>query len=698
MNITELELNNFRIYKGTNKIDLTTYDENKIVIVSGKNGFGKTTFLMSLVWCLYGRQMEDVDDLYKKEISDQGGYNKYIGNSLNRSAKSEGETKFSVSITFSDISIPELPCKTIKITRTYKTVGAESENVDILIDGYESELTNEIGSELFIRDFIMPLAIAKFFFFDAEKIVSLAEVNTADQRRNLSKAYSEVLGIQKYEDLKSELENLQRKLRADTASKTEKHKYETLVLDVQHYEDQIVEKEKSIENSKEEIDIKNREANLIQEKLIRSGSSITVEELERLREEGRVNSLRLDELNSELKSSYEIIPFAIAGDRMLDVFNQLDDEYELRNTQFNQEKIRSVTDNLINDLISQPQPEDLVIDYKVQDYYKGTISKLIKKHFFSDAKELPAEFQELHDFSDTKKNEFSALVNNIKSSFKESFKRISSDYNQTKNDLNRINKSIKDAEMKADDPLIEDDRRKKAELEKEILKTQNSIDSLNREIGELKNSIVQNNKEIDKITEKLKVSEQNKEKYETSERLIKELQIFITDFKEAKKKSLEKEIHNGLNTLMHKKNFVRKVEVQIIGEDIDINLFDKRKQEIRKDSLSKGEQQMYATALLKGLVEESDINFPVFIDSPMQKFDVDHAMNIVKYFYPNISEQVIIFPLVKKEMTLEEYDILKPQVSKCYLINNVDNDSSEFLEVEKEKLFEEFERLNAHAV
>ncbi len=58
---------------------------------------------MSLVWCLYGKQMEKVDELYQKEIADKGGYGKYIGNSLNRLAKSNGETKFSVSVTFTNV-------------------------------------------------------------------------------------------------------------------------------------------------------------------------------------------------------------------------------------------------------------------------------------------------------------------------------------------------------------------------------------------------------------------------------------------------------------------------------------------------------------------------------------------------------------------------------------------------------------------
>ena len=48
-------------------------DDKNVIVISGKNGFGKT-ILMSLVWCLYGKQMEKVDDLYEKEIRDKGNY------------------------------------------------------------------------------------------------------------------------------------------------------------------------------------------------------------------------------------------------------------------------------------------------------------------------------------------------------------------------------------------------------------------------------------------------------------------------------------------------------------------------------------------------------------------------------------------------------------------------------------------------
>jgi DNA sulfur modification protein DndD len=148
----------------------------------------------------------------------------------------------------------------------------------------------------------------------------------------------------------------------------------------------------------------------------------------------------------------------------------------------------------------------------------------------------------------------------------------------------------------------------------------------------------------------------------------------------------------GLKTLMHKKNFISKVVVDISmsGDDIDIILFDKRNHKIDKGTLSMGERQMYASALLHALVDESDIEFPVFIDSPMQKFDEEHAKNIIKYFYPSVSKQVVIFPLINKELTAEEYRLLQPKVCKTYLINNLTMDESEFVPIDPSKFLDTY--------
>lgn len=694
MTIKEIELNNFRIYKGCNKIDLSVDDNENIIIVSGKNGYGKTTFLMSLVWCLYGKQMSHVDEIYKKEIESNGNYKKYIKNSLNRQAEFEGKTTFSVSITFINVNtIPDVTCKELKVTRVYHTVGNLQEELDILIDGQENELVNEVGKETFIRDFIMPKEIAKFFFFDAEKIVSLAEIHTPEQRKKLSIAYAEVLRIKQYQDLKDDLENYLKDLRAETANAKEKEQLKRVKTEKEIAKDRILSIDKKISDYKEEASGLKYDINKLQEKLIQKGSVITVDELNNIRERKKELQYKVSNLQKELKSHYEIIPFAMTGSYLVQVFDQIVAERNFVNRKFDEDKISKVTDDIINDLINTQRPEGIVFHYKTQEFYVDTLRALIEKHLGNSSEKNVTTVEIIHNYSEAEKSEFEQFINNIKSSFKEKFNTINTEFIRAKNELNEINKKVRLAEEKSEDPLVKADREKKQYFENDYDQIQQKIGALENEKEEKNNLIVQHNKEITRIIDKLDVSTEKLNISKEVEKSIKILKEFIIDFKKEKAQSLSERIKKGLDTLLHKKSFISDVKVEIITDDIEIHLIDSREKTINKDVLSKGEQQMYATALLKGLVDESNIDFPVFIDSPMQKFDVDHSNSIVKYFYPKVSSQVIIFPLLKKEMSKDEFYILIPNTSKTYLINNVDNEQSNFEKVTpKEELFNVFEK------
>ena len=289
MLIKEITLNNFRIYKGRNTINLLPRDGKNVIVISGKNGFGKTTFLMSLVWCLYGRQMENVDEMYKKVIEESGGYTKYITKTLNNQARIENDTKFSVSVVFQDVKIPEISCNEVRITRTYDDI-TSNDKVEVLIDGYPNELIRELttegkqdGEEIFIRDFILPIEVAKFFFFDAEKIVSIAENNSPEQRKLLSKAYTEVLGIKKYEDLKDQLESLQDDYRKKSATKEEQKEFNQIETDIKNKQIEIETNENKIIKLQDEKIEKKGLSDEIQVRLIQDGSIITPEQLAKLK-------------------------------------------------------------------------------------------------------------------------------------------------------------------------------------------------------------------------------------------------------------------------------------------------------------------------------------------------------------------------------------------------------------------------------
>lgn len=704
MYIKEIELNNFRIYKGVNKINLSPEKDKNIIVVSGKNGFGKTTFLMSLVWCLYGKNMQNVDELYQKEIGDKGGYGKYIGNSLNRLAKSEGDTKFSVSVTFRDVKIPEITCNEIKITRTYDIVTSASDKVEVLVDGFQNELIQDLttdgkqdGEEIFIRDFILPIEIAKFFFFDAEKIVSLAEINSPEQRRLLSKAYTEVLGIKKYEDLKDQLESIQDEYRKKSAKPQEKSELSQIIADIDKTQIEIGEIEKSIQKINDEKLEKANASNDIQRKLIQEGNQMTLEQLNKLKEEEAILNNKLTQLQDDLKDLFDLIPFGLAGETLMEVSTQLSNEKNYRTNKFIQEDVGEKTNKILDDIEQEKKLFPTAIPTEIRNFYENQISKLVRKHFFANTPELPSNFEALHDFSDAESNELNGLVNNLKHTFKEVFTRLNDEYSRSKNQLDSIRRKIRDAEKDAEDEYISNLRNEKERLDLRVISIEKDIYEYKEKIGGLKNDIKTFKQRQEELRKKIDDSRKYSAKEEKAQELINKLRNFIKSLKEEKKISLENGILNELNILMHKKGFIKKVAVDInqSGDDVDINLFNSRNEKIDKGSLSMGERQMYASALLKALVDESDIEFPVFIDSPMQKFDRDHAENVIKEFYPNVSKQVVLFPLIHKELTESEFNLLKPKISKAYLIHNFSLDASKFVESVPDQLIKTYNELYA---
>ena len=146
MIIRSITLNNYRLYKGKNTISFISNGDKNIYLISGENGFGKTTFLHSLIWCLYGRLMTDVEAEVRRDIS-VNGYNSFLKGNLNNEVaanlaqltseerdqiKKRGYfpendnlkelTQYSVTIDFGDVVIPSLPCTSLQVVRQYDMI------------------------------------------------------------------------------------------------------------------------------------------------------------------------------------------------------------------------------------------------------------------------------------------------------------------------------------------------------------------------------------------------------------------------------------------------------------------------------------------------------------------------------------------------------------------------------------------------
>lgn len=704
MIIRSITLSNYRLYEGDNTIYFSTTDDKNICLISGENGFGKTTFLHSLIWCLYGRLITEVEAEVRKDIANNG-YNAFLKSNLNHNARTRFEkmsreereqikrrgytpenehqkfdTTYYVAIEFVDVVIPSLPCTAIKVIRSYDIV-TEKENVEILIDGVQNELTAEIGSEVFINDFILNKDIARFFFFDSEQIVSLAETNTSVERRRLCSAYNEVLGVRKYEDLKRNLENVRLRFRKKSSDIESRERLISLLDRQKSIEDKIEETKSKTKELEKTITTLRTEDEVLQLQLMREGNSATTQEIQRVEKTIEVAKQKDEEYKKQLRLFIEYAPFAITGQLLKNAKLQLDHDHKIREDNNMQLSKNLVVSDITTDLllmlqkVPMPMETSMTLQHEIQnilDNYKGEVS--------AD--------EPLLSMSENEYEEFIAVYNNITTTYKSEFEHLTDDYRKNRQILDRNSRRLSNIHSKEKDELIKNLRNKKNTIEQEIVNKDKEIRQTHEILGTLNQELSTINKQVSELSKKVSLDDSDAKKDNVAELLIQELSTFLVSLKQEKKYSLERRIKGVLNNLMHKEDFIGRVEVIINGEDMDIELYTVDNKPINKDSLSKGEQQLYATSILKSLVDESGIQFPVFIDSPLQKFDKSHATKIITEFYPQISKQVVLFPLLYKELTASEYEVMKPLVNATYLINN-DTTHSYFKQVPIDKFISE---------
>ena len=685
MLIESITLNNYRLYEDENVIRFRFDDTKNVHLICGENGFGKTTLLHSLLWCLFGRfagevpvSGQETNSSYTamlKEILNQNAakrFEKRTTPEIVALIKKNGYTNgyeeikkdcvYSVAICFAEVGIPSIPCQKIVVIRSYDVL-LQKENVEILIDGVRNELTDEIGPEVFINDFILNKDIAKLFFFDSEEIVSLADTGTIAERRKLSKAYEEVLGIRKYEELRSNLEGLRLRYRKKSKDIGLKNELEELEIERESVANELSQ----LAISLTEIDTilaKLREQDgQLQLQLSREGNSVRTEELQRVK--AVIEKCKKDdiEMKATLKQFIDYAPFAISGKLFTRAYELAKADHEAianNNTATAQNNVLDALSKELKGLLDKmPVNKDSKKDAHTQ------LETIIEKY---RGRACDRDIQVT--LTDDEFAEVEAVYNSLITTYRIEFETLAEAYRKNKITLERNIKRLSNIQSKESDEVIKGLRDSKNRTEADIRSYEEKLRLGHIRTGELQLTIESYDKKIKELSRKISVDDADEAKDKLASKLITELDTFLLSLKKSKKSSLELRIKNTLNTLMHKEDFISHVEVELDSDTMDVNLFSSDGNVINKNMLSKGEKQLYATSILKALVDESGIQFPVFIDSPLQKFDKSHSSKIISEFYPSISKQVILFPLLHKELTEAEYKTLQPFVESATLIVN----------------------------
>lgn len=683
MKFSNIEINNFRQYYSSVNIDLTTNSDKNIIIIGGRNGYGKTNFLLSIVWCLYGDKISQIDENFKKEIQKEKNYSSFMQQSINWTAKRENKTNFSVNIFITEIELPELRTlssntESVIIERTFD-VASMSETLSIIDAVSKIEIFNEESDKInFINDYIIPIDAAKFVFFDAEKIGEIANLSIKEEGSFINDALGKILGLDTYETLIDDVELYINNLKKEGATKNlqelianKENEIRISEIDIEKFEEENAEKLKEIDDLKKKI----REFDNLISKHSKQGNSIfdrdaVLIEIEKLK-------IKEDELNERFNELSEIIPLAILTGKLEEVKEHLEIQEKNETSQIfskeNSEKIESFIELLFN---KPPEPENSTMSLKDKMFYYQKAQSLGSELFKENDDYVELEFE--HDLNNSEKRLISDAINLVNTQSKDLFETTIDEFNETKIKLSDLTMRLNKVDADLEDELILDYSSKKETADYNIAEKNRNIGENHQQITKLKNDIVRLNQQLVILVKKVDINEQNKHKIKISNEYVDVLNLFLDEQKTKHKESLEKTILSELKNLMHKLNseenqskFIEDVKVTILasGQGMKITLIDQDDNEIRKESLSSGEKQIYISCLIKAILKESIQSLPIFIDTPLGRLDEEHRDSITKKYYPSLSEQVVLFS-TNSEITPKRFKDISAYVSKSYLLLN----------------------------
>ncbi len=641
MILNELKVRNFGVFHGEHTISLAPRIKHgkrrPIILFGGLNGAGKTTTLTAIRLALYGRAS------LGRNISLQN-YHDQLKDFIHRPKKSvvaPHSTAIELSFSYGKQGV----LHEYRIVRNWELQkGKIIEVLDVLQDKQSLEGLNSEQLQSFLNELI-PIGVADLFFFDGEKIADLAEDSNNE---SLAYAIKRLLGLDIIDRLRADLgiylkENTQAKLPKDIAK--ELKAYETNYA--QHYN----QYQASLENGnalKIQITALSKEIASVTSRLNDLGGAWAKS---RQAEEMRSDQLikEKNSLTHEIKELFaDAIPFAFAQKSLTKLVKQLESE---QITKDNINARREVSKHLI--LLRKELNRSLD---------KNTLDNAIEKSFagIMDAKR---DASILHDISEKNLQQIQGIISTYVPQQVAQAKKLSKRIESIQKELDVAAKNIARApdQSRVNSVLKElnDLQTKRVALEKRL--TEN-VETSKRHLRDAMESL----RRLRDLNDMYRKSMSHGQGVELAANARLMLEEFGEKTKTRKLEILEKEFIKSFSKLARKDDM--EIQAHIHPQTFSVTLTDAHGKSLNKQSLSAGERQIYAIAMLEALGRTSGRNLPIIIDTPLGRLDSKHRSNLIKNYFPVASHQVLILS-TDTEIDEQFYKDLSPEVSHAFSVN-----------------------------
>lgn len=639
MKFRKFTVENYKSFQFPTEIFFPDAENGKsIFLIGGMNGAGKTAIMEGINYCLYGVKTEE------------------IFRSINRKSLALGNANvsFEIEIEMDDGS-------PLIVKRSWSSGAVDSpkskdleERLVVVRDGKRVSVQNKQMWQDFIRATIPP-GITQFFFFDGEKIQEIAADDHSEIR--LKSSLEAALGIEYINKLSSDLLYIKQDERkgfieisdADLEYKESELKLQKSKLDrLNKDRKEAIEDLEMFKAQKEEAK-KRFQANF--------NAEPETKDVIRGIEKRRIQvSNRIGQIENEIRNLCEKhLPYSLFGRLFDGLRKQIDQERE----SIHGEAIKEHAEDLAKKIVRAVEDPEPIYRERLSYEKMVELEKRICK-ILQEGDSLGNELKILN-LSDRDAAKILQRMEELENSDIFLLKPLLEEKNELNIELKKIEASLHRGIATESEKDIFD------QLQEEIESCTTQIGRKTEQLRMLEEDILSREKkvkeieiEIEKLYEKHNMSKVKADFINECDAIAGLLNQFVVRMRKNKVHLLQEKTFEMYKMLSSKSGLIK--DITIDEKSYEIRISDRNGHEIKKSGLSAGEKEVFALALLWGLAQTSELKLPIIIDTPLSRLDSAHRDNIVRNYFPNAGEQVIILS-TDTEVDNEYYKILQSHLS-----------------------------------
>ena len=639
MFLRRLSLKNYGIFESAD-FDLTTDVDHPIVLVSGNNGAGKTSMLEAIRVALHGRRAFDVPF----------GENEYLRAMARRLRLGDGATDWAVTLDFDHVDLHKT--RHVTVNRSWTRRGQRIvESINVTQDG--QSLPTDVADDLLAS--IVPPEIARYFFFDGERIRELADWDE-EEALVLFNAASDLLGLGVLDQLRTDM------LRLTASNGKEKGNADDAASKVEHAAQDVALATEALRKAKAHTRGVRGAVDRARAEVRRVGA-LQREELTALHTEFAEFSAERRALNEEAqRASADILPLLCARTLRRRFIKDIEARRRLEDREIVTAFLERHESKIATALRSQGV-KGAGIRRAIQ-----LISEIARGPLVSVSVSLPnlsrSDAVWMQRVVEHELPEMAVRSQAIVARLRFLDERIAS--------LEERLRSVPVNDPAGEAALVELENAQRSLMEHETI--------LQR-LEERRSAV---NKSLDAACDLAKAQRVEafrrgriRDRERVMNNILEALPTLSDRLKAAKEHRFAEYLDSALRELWHKTGRLTSVDISFAERRIALL---GSSGEIPKRDLSAGEKQLFATAFIYSLAKLSGRLMPFVIDTPLGRLDRSHRRRFVAEFLPNASHQVILLS-TDTEIVGPLYEELRPLLANHHELSRYNGGATEPVEV-----------------